>query len=140
TTSGPVRAALAGASAIAAVVLLVLAPAENTAHRFGIARNPEKFLGRRSVEFEKWNSFSQITVTPAGPDHKWIFIDADAATRLWSGAVAGDNYQAPRRFGEVRVAALVYSIRHQRPALIIGPGGGTDVTSALSHGVPRVTG
>jgi hypothetical protein len=140
TASLPVKATLAGASAVAALVLLGLAPGENTAHRFGIARNPEKFLGRRAVEFEKWNSFSQITVTPAGPDHKWIFIDADAATRLWSGAIARDGYQAPRRFGEVRVAALVYSIRHERPALIIGPGGGTDITSALSHGVPRVVG
>jgi len=38
------------------------------------------------------------------------------------------------------VASLVYAIRHERPALIIGPGGGTDVISALKHGVPRVVG
>jgi hypothetical protein len=136
----PVRAGLGVASIALTVALLFLAVSENGAHRFGVARNPEKFLGNRPVELEKWNSFSQITVTPAAPDHKWIFIDADAATRLWSGSIAGDGYQAPRRFGEVRVAALVYSLRHERPALIIGPGGGTDVISALSHGVPRVVG
>ena len=40
----------------------------------------------------------------------------------------------------MRVAALVYALRHDGTALIIGPGGGTDVISALSHGVPRVVG
>jgi SAM-dependent methyltransferase len=140
TASRSARGALVAASLVVAGVLLYLAPAENTAHRFGVARNPEKFLGNRPVEFEKWNSFSQITVTPAQADHKWIFIDADAATRLWSGDIARGGYEAPRRFGEVRVASLVYAIRHERPALIIGPGGGTDVISALKHGVPRVVG
>ncbi len=135
------RAALGGVSVIAALLLFFLAAGESDAQRFGAARNPDKFLGRRPVQFEKWNSFSQITVAPAGADdHKWIFIDADAATRLWSGAIAQDGWKAPRRFGEVRVASLVYAIRNQKTALIIGPGGGTDVISALHHGVPRVVG
>jgi predicted membrane-bound spermidine synthase len=134
------RVSLGAAAAIAASVLAFLAATETGAKRFGAARNPEKFLGSRPVVFEKWNSFSQITVATAQPDYHWIFIDADAATRLWSGSIARDGYQAPRRFGEVRVAALVYGLRHERPALIIGPGGGTDVISAISHGVPRVTG
>lgn len=124
-----------------AAVLLVLAIREPRAHLFGVARNPEKFLGGRSVQFEKWNAFSQITVAPAAdPDHRWIFIDADAATRLWSGQVRAAGTQAPRRFPEVRVASLVYALRHDGTALIIGPGGGTDVLSALGHGVPRVVG
>src|SRR4029079_17124747 len=110
-------------------------------HRFGEARNPDKFLGKRAVLFEKWNAFSQITVTPAGdPDYRWIFIDADAATRMWSGDIRASNYQAARRFPEIRVASLVYDLRHDGTALIIGPGGGTDVTSALSHGAPHVVG
>ena len=135
-----VRGGLSVAALALAGLLINLGTGENAAHRFGVARNPEKFLGNRPVEFERWNSFSQITVTPAQADHKWIFIDADAATRLWSGEIARQGYEAPRRFGEVRVAALVYAIRHERPALIIGPGGGTDVISALKHGVPRVVG
>jgi spermidine synthase len=139
--SRPVRFGLGGAGLLVALVLFGVAAGENTAQRFGPARNPDKFLGRRPVEFEKWNSFSQITVGPAGAsDHKWIFIDADAATRLWSGDIAKDGYKAPRRYGEVRVAALVYALRHERTALIIGPGGGTDVISALHHGVPKVVG
>jgi spermidine synthase len=40
----------------------------------------------------------------------------------------------------VRVASLVYSIRHDGTALIIGPGGGTDVVSALYYGAPKVVG
>jgi hypothetical protein len=123
------------------LILAALAAAEETSHRFGVARNPSKFLGNRPVMFEKWNAFSQITVAPAGAnDHRWIFIDADAATRLWSGEIAKAAFEAPRRYGEVRVAALVYAIRHDKTALIIGPGGGTDVISALRHGVPRVVG
>jgi predicted membrane-bound spermidine synthase len=129
------------ASAAVAAALLVVAVQERTNHRFGAARNPDKFLGNRPVLFERWNAFSQITVATAGePDHRWIFIDADAATRMWSGDIRKDNYRAPRRIPEVRVASLVYALRHDGTALIIGPGGGTDVISALSHGVPRVVG
>jgi spermidine synthase len=128
-------------AAATAVVLFVLAAGENSAGRFGLARNSEKFLGNRKVLFEKWNSFSQITVAPAGaPDHLWIFIDADAATRLWSADVAKRHASEPRRYSEVRASSLVYALRHEHPALIIGPGGGTDVIAALDHGVPKVVG
>jgi spermidine synthase len=141
TTSRPVRLGAAGVAAALAVVLLVFAAHESDAKRFGTARNSEKFLGNRKVLFEKWNSFSQITVAPAGAgDHLWIFIDADAATRLGSADVAKNRQAEPRRYGEVRVSSLVYALRHERPALIIGPGGGTDVIAALYHGVPRVVG
>ena len=128
-------------AAATAAVLFVLAAGENSAGRFGLARNSEKFLGNRKVLFEKWNSFSQITVAPAGaPDHLWIFIDADAATRLWSADVAKRHASEPRRYSEVRASSLVYALRHEHPALIIGPGGGTDVIAALDHGVPKVVG
>jgi spermidine synthase len=135
------RLGVGSVSAVAAVALFALAAGESEAQRFGAARNPDKFLGTRPVLFEKWNSFSQITVGASGErDHEWIFIDADAATRLWSGGIANEGYRAPRRFSEVRVAALVYALRHDRTALIIGPGGGTDVISALYYGVPKVVG
>jgi spermidine synthase len=141
TVSRSVRLGAGTVAAAMAIVLFVLAARESDAKQFGVARNSEKFLGDRTVLFEKWNSFSQITVAPAGaPDHRWIFIDADAATRLWSADVARNRQAEPRRYGEVRVSSLVYSLRHERPALIIGPGGGTDVIAALHHGVPRVVG
>ncbi|HEX7508558.1 MAG TPA: hypothetical protein VF550_17425 [Polyangia bacterium] len=135
------RFGLGAVAATTAIVLVVLAAGENSASRFGLARNSEKFLGNRPVLFEKWNSFSQITVAPAGAaDHLWIFIDADAATRLWSADVAKNHPGEPRRYSEVRASSLVYALRHERPALIIGPGGGTDVLAALDHGVPKVVG
>lgn len=137
------RSARFGVAAVAgslAVVLLFAATGEEKQKRFGAARNPDKFLGGRSVEFEKWNSFSQITVAQGMADYKWIFIDADAATRIWSAGAAKNNWAQTRRFGEIRTAALVYAVRHDRPALIIGPGGGTDVISALMNGVPKVVG
>lgn len=128
-------------SCVVALVMAVIGLREPRQQVFGRAGNPDKFLGKRPVEFERWNAFSQITVAPAGaPDHKWLFIDADAATRMWNGEVAGKQTDTPRRYGEVRVASLVYSIRNDGTALIIGPGGGTDVISALHHGVKRVVG
>jgi hypothetical protein len=129
---------LGGVAALACVAIGFLALTEPSAHRFGLARNAEKFLGNRPVQLEKWNAFSQITVAPAGAnDHMWIFIDADAATRMWSKSAPPE---ATRRIAEIRVAALVYALRKEGPALIIGPGGGTDVLSALAAGVPRVVG
>ncbi len=134
------RLPLAGAGAVVMIVLAVLSLTETGARRFAIRTNPDKFLTGRKIQYEKWNAFSQITVAKAGrDDHKWIFIDQDAATRMWSGDVAPDG-TAPTEIAEVRVAALVYSLRHAGPALIIGPGGGTDVISALRAGVPRVVG
>jgi spermidine synthase len=139
--SRPLVRTLAALSVLVAVVLAVAGAQENHARRFGVVRNPSKFLGERAVLFERWNSFSQITVGASGePDNHWIFIDADAATRLWSGAIAADGWRAPLRIPEVRVAALVYALRHDGTALIIGPGGGTDVISALRAGVPKVVG
>ncbi len=138
------KGALHGVLIVAGAVTLALtfgAVTEPAAKRLGEARNPGKFLGDREVLFERWNAFSQITVAPAGADdHRWIFIDADAATRIWSGDIAADGYQAPRRIPEVRVASLAYAIRNRGPALVVGPGGGTDIISALYHGVPRVIG
>jgi len=134
------RLPLAGAGVMAAIVLTILGVTELGSRRFAIRTNPDKFLTGHKVMYEKWNAFSQITVGTAGrPDHRWIFIDQDAATRMWSGEIA-PGYTAPTDFAEVRVAALVYTLRHQGPALIIGPGGGTDVISALRAGVPRVVG
>ena len=141
TDSPRLRVGVSAVASTVAIVLAVLAAGENSSHRFGLARNAEKFLGSREVLFEKWNSFSQITVAPAGaPDHRWIFIDADAATRLWSADIAKGRTGEPLRYSEVRASSLVYALRHERPALIIGPGGGTDVIAALHHGVPKVVG
>ena len=131
----------AGIAAAAAIALGVLAVTEESAQRFGLVRNPTKFMGQRPPLFQKWNSFSQISVTAsADPDYYWLFIDGDAATRMWRGDVIAKHPDAPRRVPGVRVSAIVYKLRPAGPAAIIGPGGGTDVLSALAAGVPRVVG
>ncbi len=100
-----------------------------------------KFLVEANVEWEGWNALSRITVSSSGDnDHKWIHIDADAATRIFSKDVTQGNLDAPLRFTEHRVSGLVYSVRDEGPALIIGPGGGPDVIAALRAKVPKVTG
>ena len=135
-----VQVALIGVSGLLAVATLTMAITERQSRRFSLARNPEKFLGNREILFEEWNALSQITVGPENSLHHWIFIDSDAATRLWSGQVMQNNFESTRSPGEVRVASLAYSIRHDGTALIVGPGGGSDVISALYYRVPRVVG
>lgn len=132
--------AVAGLAALVGVALVGLGSTEGSAHRFGDARNPSKFLGTREVLFERWNAFSHITVGAGEADHRWIFIDADAATRMWSGSVAEQGFEPTRRVPEIRVASLAYALRNGGTALVIGPGGGTDVISALYRGVRRVVG
>lgn len=107
--------------------------------RYRVAQG-SKFLNESAVEFERWNAFSRITVSSGESDYKWLHIDADAATRMFSGSIAQNGYEAPKRFSEARVAGLVYGLRREGPALIIGPGGGSEVVSAVRAGVPRVVG
>ncbi len=134
---------VAGVAVVVIVALAFLGLTEGSERRFGIVRNPTKFLANRKVLFEKWNSFSQITVAPAGggeQDHLWIFIDGDAATRMWKRSAVEAKDDPRLRIPEIRVAGIVYALRPQGPAAIIGPGGGTDVLSALRAGVDKVVG
>ncbi len=124
-----------GGIAMAAMVVLI----GSSATTFKIKQGA-KFLNEAAVEFERWNSFSRVTVSTGEADHKWLHIDADAATRMYSKDIAAGGYNAPRRFSESVVAGMVYSLRKEGPALIIGPGGGPDVISALRAGVPRIVG
>ncbi len=132
---------VAGIAGVVFVAMAFFGLTEGSEKRFGIVRNPTKFLANRKVLFEKWNSFSQITVAPAGdPDHLWLFIDGDAATRMWKRSAVEAKDDPRMRIPEIRVAGIAYSLRPQGPAAIIGPGGGTDVLSALRAGVQKVVG
>jgi predicted membrane-bound spermidine synthase len=139
-SSARLRLPLAGLAGVLGLVFIGVGLEEPVEKRLGEARNPYKFIGDRKFLFEEWNAFSQITVGRGDDDHNWIFIDGDAATRMWSGKLKEDGYKATRRVPEVRVASLPYALRHDGTALIIGPGGGADVISALFYGAPRVVG
>ncbi len=90
--------------------------------------------------FQKWNSFSRIALAPEpGSGRTAIVIDADAATGIpefdFSNLSEKDRedllYQGP---------GIPYVIRPGAKTLIIGPGGGWDVSRALASGSKDITG
>lgn len=94
----------------------------------------------RDEKFVKWNSFSRIALAPEpGTGRTAIVIDADAATgipefdidRLTEKDREELLFQGP---------GLPYVLRPGAKTLIIGPGGGWDVSRALASGATNVVG
>ena len=90
--------------------------------------------------FSKWNSFSRIGVAPEkGSDRMQIIIDADAATGI--ARFDFDHLDAKTKSQLVHEGpGFVYTLRPGAKSLIIGPGGGWDVSRALSSGSKDITG
>lgn len=90
--------------------------------------------------FVKWNSFSRIAVAPEkGSDRMSIVIDADAATGI--AKFDFDKLTAQQREDLLHQGpGLPYVLRPGAKTLIIGPGGGWDVSRALASGSKDVTG
>ncbi len=92
----------------------------------------------RTEEFTKWNPISHIGMAKDG-DNEMIYIDADASTavarfdfdRLREDSLHDLLHQGP---------GLPYNIRPGAKTLVIGPGGGWDVSRALASGSHDVTG
>lgn len=88
--------------------------------------------------FSKWNPSSRITVVQVNRDPKntWIIMDGDAGTLLpnFNGNIES------WRFLQKRVSSLAYHVRRPAETLIIGPGGGLDVLTALTFGNRDITG
>jgi hypothetical protein len=91
-------------------------------------------------KFVKWNSFSRIALAPEpGSGRTAIVIDADAATGIpefdFDNLTDRDRedllYQGP---------GLPYVLRPGAKSLIIGPGGGWDVSRSLASGSRDITG
>lgn len=93
--------------------------------------------------FSAWNSFSRVGViqnhNPDGSPYWLIRIDADAATGIatydWAHGLADADRANLLRQGQ----GLPYSMRPGAKTLIIGPGGGYDVSRALASGSKDVT-
>lgn len=94
----------------------------------------------KNEEFVKWNSFSRIAVVRE-PDGKGrsIIIDADAATGIAQfnfNNISSETREMLLRNGP----GLPYRLKPAAKTLIIGPGGGWDVSRSLASGSKDVTG
>ena len=105
------------------------------------------------VLFSKWNSFSRVAVydrnhgdwslspryTGAKPESLFMDIDSAASTPILKGSGRPEDADYLR----YELTALAYQLA-ERPAgfdaLVIGPGGGRDLLSALVFGARRVDG
>ncbi len=91
-------------------------------------------------QFVKWNSFSRIAVSrESGTNLPNIVIDADAATGIFTR-----NHDALSEEDKRRLLnggpGLVYKLKPGAKTLIIGPGGGWDVSRSLASGSKDITG
>jgi hypothetical protein len=93
--------------------------------------------------FSAWNSFSRVGViqnrNPDGSGYWLIRIDADAATGIaqydWDRGLTEDQRAGLLRQGP----GFPYALRRGAKTLIIGPGGGYDVSRALASGSQDIT-
>jgi predicted membrane-bound spermidine synthase len=94
----------------------------------------------QNEKFVRWNSFSRIALGEERESHfPMIFIDADASTGIanFDFDHLGD---ADRHKLLYEGPGLPYLIRPGAKTLVIGPGGGWDVSRALASGSRDVTG
>ncbi len=99
--------------------------------------------------FEGWNSFSRIAVLPRrgtntyawglspiyeGPTGEQLALDIDSLAGTPLVKFNGDINDPGIQHLSHDVTALVYELRPARSTLIIGPGGGRDVLTALKYG------
>ena len=100
--------------------------------------------------YSKWNSFSRIAVydrehqdwglsdTYTGPRPASLFMDIDSSAS--TPILEGGPLTGPVSYLKYEITGLAYAIRQGAHALVIGPGGGRDVWTALVAGARRVEG
>jgi SAM-dependent methyltransferase len=96
-----------------------------------------RYFNNGQLEYSRWNAISRIDVLSekGGVDRKIILIDGDAQTPLLSKNITNQNtsFYAHRE--------LVYGLKGYWMAgdvLVIGSGGGQDVTSAKKYGAKTI--
>jgi hypothetical protein len=95
----------------------------------------------KDEEFVQWNSFSRVALKPetGRRDMKSIVIDADAATGV--ARFDFEHLSAKERSDlAYHGAGFPYLLRPGAKTLVIGPGGGWDISRALASGSKDVTG
>jgi hypothetical protein len=94
----------------------------------------------QNEEFVQWNSFSRIALKPEpGSGLKSIVIDADAATGIPRFDFA---HLSPQQKFDLAYQGpgFPYLLRPGAKTLVIGPGGGWDISRALASGSKDITG
>ena len=107
-----------------------------------------KFVKKELLAFSKWNALSRIEVQEIKL-HKFnlvepsLTIDAMARTTIYSydhrEAFAKQQSLPGGGGGVARISSLTYSLGKDRKVLIIGPGGGIDVLTAMVNGHRDIT-
>jgi hypothetical protein len=88
------------------------------------------------IEFERWDPLARLTVQAFTPLTKWLNIDSQVVTPILRyGGAPGDV-----EYLKHNVLQLAYHLKPYPKVLIIGPGGGSDVLSALTFGNHDITG
>ena len=149
------RIAMATSFAFVLALLLLVTSGSGFLTKLWIVKNPGGTGQAIEPEtlFEKWNSFSRITVYPMEqdevfgwglsetftghhPPQLYMRIDASAGTQL----VGFDGDFDKIEFLKYDITSLVHWIKGDAKTLIIGPGGGRDVLAALAFGQKPVIG
>lgn len=94
----------------------------------------------KNEEFVRWNEFSRIALKPEpGSGMKSIVIDGDAATGV--ARFNFDRLTDQQKFDLTYAGpGMPYVLRPGAKTLVIGPGGGWDVSRALASGSKDITG
>jgi hypothetical protein len=131
----PIRRAAAVTLALALAALITV----NVRQRF-IDVKFAKGAELKGEAFVKWNSFSRIAVRQDRYTGKpEILIDADASTGIADFDFAHLS-ESDRNDLTLQGPAFAYRMRPGAKALIIGPGGGWDVSRAIVSGSRDITG
>lgn len=94
----------------------------------------------KNEEFTQWNSFSRIAlIKQPGSQSRSIIIDGDAET-----GVANFNFERlspeEKHYLAYHGPGMPYILKPGAKTLVIGPGGGWDISRALASGSKDVTG
>jgi hypothetical protein len=125
-------------ASVALGLLFALAITTNTRYHFLEVRYA-KGQKLRPEQDSRWNPISRIGLAKDKDAGEMIFIDADASTaiaRFDLDHLSPDNLRDLLHQGP----GIPYNIRPGAKTLVIGPGGGWDVSRALASGSHDVTG
>ena len=117
--------------AVLAVSLVAVDP-----HTHWLRLHYSRGRAQTGLEFEKWNSFSRVTVRNFGePDTLLLEIDAASNTLIarWDGRTESLAHLRDN------LIAVQYALTDRPRVFVIGSGGGVDLLTAVAAGAREVT-